>query len=307
MIRELSLGIVLLVFAKPLLAPIAYASVLAVILFPIYQKHPKKYFGLFLILLSISGLVYLSYILTNTLFGQIQALAGFYSQLSPETQIQLVEIGSNLPLQDYAISVARALPSIVVNLVFFILFSYFFLVDGELIKKAILAYIPRKKAKKLIDEGWHNLRSVVAGVFFAMFVYIICSTALLNFTNSPSPLIYSVIAALFGILPIMGAWMVYGFLIYFHLAAGNFASAMALIAFQLFWNLVVDNYFKMKYRGTLHPAILLGSIASGIAYFGFSGLLIGPLIATGIKTLASAESYVVSPVQVITKTAKGGE
>jgi predicted PurR-regulated permease PerM len=142
---------------------------------------------------------------------------------------------------------------------------------------------------------------VVGGVFVALFFYIILSTGVLYFTNSPSPLVLSVLAALFGILPVFAAWMVYAYPIYLHLMAGSYVSAAILVGFQLLWNTVFDFYFKARYRGTLHPAILIGSMIAGIAHFGFPGLLVGPLIVTIIKTIASVESYHMEPVDVVSE------
>ena len=299
MIREVLLAGLLLVFARPLLGPLAYAAVLAVALHPIYKMHQKKYFAAFLVVASIGTLIYLSYLVSITLFDQVNYLLTLYEGLGPETQVQLLELGSNLPIQDYAISVAKAIPSLAIQLLFFVIFSYFFLVDGNGVKKAIYDYLPKRKAEALIKEGWGNLSAIVSGVFVAMFVYIILSTGVLYFTNSPSPLVYSIIAGIFGILPILGAWMVYIFIIAYHFGNANYLAILALVTFQTLWLTVIDNFFKMKYRGTLHPAILLGSMMAGISYFGFSGVLIGPLLATGIKTIAVVDKHFIEPVHVV--------
>lgn len=301
MIRELVLGLVLLLFVKPILGPIAYAAVLSVVLYPIYQKHKKKYFAAFLVLVSLILMIYIGYQVTLKLFDQITWLSEIYNRLSPEEQIQLIEFSSTLPIQDYAFRVARSIPSIAVGLVLFVAFSYFFLVDGWRLKKVIYGFLPKEKAAKFVSEGWRNLNSIVGGFFVAMFVYIFISTALLYFTNSPSPLVLSVIAAIFGILPVLAAWMIYAYPVYTHLVAGNYANAMILVVFQSLWVTVVDFWFKAKYRGTLHPAVLIGSIVAGIYYFGFSGILVGPLLFTAIKTVASVERYRIEPVDVISE------
>lgn len=286
MIREILLGAVLLMFAKPLLAPISYAAILSITLYPIYRLHKKKYFAATLIFASTAVLIYVFYSFSITLFDQISYIAELSSHLNPEIQVKLIEFGSNIPFTDYAIAFAKSLPATLGKLAFFFLFSFYFLIDGHKISESLYKIMPKAKAEKLIEEGWYNLRSVVTGVFVTKFLYILISTTLLHFTGSPSPLVYSIIAALFGILPIFGAWMVYGYIVYLQIMAGNFFFALVLIAFQVIWDVLFEMAFKIKFRGTLHPAILLGSMASGIAYFGFSGLVIGPMIATGLMTLA---------------------
>lgn len=301
MIRELILGVVLLMFAKPILSPIVYSAIVAVALYPIYLKRKRKWFAALLVFVSVVILMYMGYQLTLKLFDQMTLLNDLYSKMSPEQQIQLFEIGSNLPLQDYAMGVVNSIPSVAVDLVLFVIFIYTFLVDGWRLKKVIYSFLPRDKAAKFISEGWKNLRAIVGGVFVAMFVYIAISTTLLYVTNSPSPLIISVIAAIFGVLPVLAAWMVYAYPLYIHWAAGNYFNVVILSVFQLLWVTAVDFWFKAKYRGTLHPAVLLGSMMAGIYYFGFSGIVVGPLIFTAIKTIASVERYRIEPVDVVSE------
>lgn len=287
MIRELLLGAILLLFAKPILAPLSYAAILSITLYPVYRLHPRKYFAAFLILASTVLLFYVVYNFSIMLFDQIQYLADFFTKLNPEVQVKLIELSSNIDISEYAIAIAKSIPSVLVKLVFFFLFSFYFLVDGHKIGEQVYKVMPKAKAEKLIKEGWHNLSNVVTGFFVTKFVYVFLSTTLMHFTGCPSPLIYSIVAALFGILPIFGAWMIYAYLVYLKVSEGALLFAAALTAFQLIWDLAFENfYFKIRFRGTLHPAVLLGSMASGAYYFGFSGIVIGPMIATGLITLA---------------------
>jgi len=302
--REVLFVGLLMIFAKPLLGPLAYAAVMAVTLYPIYKMHTKRYFAAFLVLASIGALIYLSYIMSITLFDQVNYLLGIYKQLSPETQVQILQFSSNLPINDYALSVAKSIPSVAIDLLFFVIFTYFFLVDGKKLKSAVYDYFPKKKAKALVEEGWKNLNAVVSGVFIGVFVYIILSTMVLYFTHSPSPLVYSIVAGIFGILPILGAWMVYIPLMIYHFNHGNYVAIIALFIYQMLWLTVIDNFFKMRYRGTLHPGVLLGSMAAGIAYFGFSGVIIGPLFVTGLKTIAVVDKHFVESVHIVENSGK---
>ena len=301
MIRELALGAILLLFFKPIIGPVVYAAVFAVALHPVYTRRKRKWFAAFLVFVTLLFLIYMGYLIVMNLFDQITWISELYYKLSPEEQVQIVELSSNIPLADYAMNLARAIPGIAVNFVLFVVFFYFFLVDGYKLKKVAYKFLPREKAAKFVSQGWKNLRSIVGGVFVAMFFYIICSTAVLYFTNSPSPLVLSVVASIFGVLPVFAAWMVYAYPIYLHLAAGNYLAAFILAAFQLLWNAAVDFWFKAKYRGSLHPALLLGSIVAGIYYFGFPGILVGPLLVTGIQTLSSITAYRVEPVDVVSE------
>ncbi len=287
--REVVLALLILLFVKPILAPLAYAAVLSVALYPAYEKHRKWYVAALLILLAVVALLFTGYQLTLKLFDQITWLNDFYSKLSPEEQIQLIQLSSNLPLQDYALRVVTSIPSLAVDFVLFVIFSYFLLVDGWRLKKAVYNFLPKEKAAKLVKKGWYNLNAVVMGFFVSTFVYLVICTSLLYFTGSPSPLVVSILAALFGILPVLGAWMALAYPVFVHLSSGNYVSAIIIVAFQLLWNSAVDFYFKARYRGTLHPAVLLGSMAAGIKWFGFSGIVIGPLLATAFETVMNIE------------------
>jgi predicted PurR-regulated permease PerM len=97
-----------------------YAAVLSVALYPIYQRHKKKYFAVLLVVISLLAILYVGYQVTLKLFDQITWMGELYSKLSPEEQVQIVEIGSNLPVQDYVLRVARSIPSMAVGLVLFV-------------------------------------------------------------------------------------------------------------------------------------------------------------------------------------------
>jgi predicted PurR-regulated permease PerM len=288
-IRETILIAFLIIFLRPLLGPIAYAALISVSLRPVYKKLPKKWFAAVLVLLSLAVFFYVSYILFSMVFDQILYLLDLYSQLSEETQLSIGKIGAGLPLDQFVLGFVQSLPSIGIGFLFFVIFSFYFLVDGDKIKDIIKKFLPPKKAKLLISEGDKNLKAVTRGVFVNFLLYVFLSTIVMYFAQCPSPLIYSIIAGIFGILPVVGAPMVYAYLIYLKLLEGSYFSIFLLVAFETLWLLVIDYWVKAKYRGTLHPAVLLASMIAGIFHFGFSGIIIGPLLATLAITLLAVQ------------------
>ncbi len=287
MLKEVLLLGVFLLFMKPLLGPLAYGAVLAVALYPIYKIKKSKWFAFILIFISVSILFYMFYLMSITVFDQIETISQLYYELAPETQVRLVKIGSDFKVVDFVLDIVKLLPRVGINFLFFIIFSFCFLVDGHKIKGFLEKIMKKDKAKILVNEGLVNLNAVVKGVFMNNFLYIFLSTGVLYFTKCPSPLIYSIVAGLFGLLPVLGAPMIYAYLIYLKLIEGSYISAIILVSFQFLWWIVIDYVIKAKYHGTLHPVVLLGSMMAGIYHFGFSGVIIGPLIATFFITMSS--------------------
>jgi len=285
--RELLLLGLFLMFMEPLIGPLAFGAVLAIALYPIYKLKKKRWFAAVLIFISILVLLYMFYLMSITVFDQITYLSEIYSSLSPETQVRLIEISSNLPIGEVTINTLKSLPGVGIGLLFFVIFSFYFLTDGYKIKGFLKKIMPKEKASELVNKGKVNLNAVVKGVFINALFFIFLSTLILYFTNSPSPLIYSIIAGIFGLLPILSSPLVYGYLVYLKLVEGSYVSAVILVVFQLLWLFVLDYVVKAKYRGTLHPAVLLGSMIAGLYHFGFSGIVIGPLLVTIVVTLAS--------------------
>jgi len=269
-------------FLRPLIGTISLAAMTAIVLYPIYSRIRRRWFAALLVLLFLSLVLYLAYTSSIFLYSQIMKLVEFYNQLAPEYRAPIVEVSRNLPLRDFAMEVASAIPGFVVRFPVYIFLVYFLLVDGHRLKEFVLKVFPRK-GERIARRVWKNANSIINGIFVNAFVFSMFGTAVLYYAGSSNPLLYAIAASFLGILPIIGAWMVYAYASIELFKAGNFGGIALIAVFLVLWYLFGDTYFKLRYRGDLHPAVLLVSAFCGIYFFGFSGFLLGPVIATALE------------------------
>jgi len=271
-------------FIKPLLGTISLAAMVAIALFPIYSKLKRRWFAAFLVLIFLLGSIYIAYLSSLFLYTQIEKLIEFYNQLAPEYKAPLIRVSKNLPLENFVIQLISTIPGFVIRFPLFIFFIYFFLVDGHKLGREVEKIFP-KKGKKIAERVWKNANSIINGIFVNALVFAFFGTLVLYYVGSSNPFLYAISAAFLGILPLIASWMIYAYAAFELYKLGNYKGIVIIALFLLLWHLFGDTYFKLRYRGDLHPAILLASIFCGIYFFGFQGILLGPVIATVIEEL----------------------
>ena len=109
---------------------------------------------------------------------------------------------------------------------------------------------------------------------------------MLFFFKIPNSLLLTLLVGLFGILPLFGGWIIYLYAAYLKLAAGELASAVLIMVWLLIWQ-PIDMKIQLNFRGKMHPAIFLLSLTAGLSVFGFSGVVLGPIIVSFLMTIGS--------------------
>ena len=105
----------------------------------------------------------------------------------------------------------------------------------------------------------------------------------------PNALFWSFVMAVFGFLPIVGAFLVWGPASGFLFILDRPAAGIGLLLWGVLVISSVDNVVKPKLiagKSELHPALALLGVVGGLAAFGFMGFLVGPLVvALAVVTL----------------------
>ena len=167
---------------------------------------------------------------------------------------------------------------------------FYFLKDGERLKRWLLAYVPLEPAytERIVGETEAMMSSVVKGTLvIAIIQGVIVGMGLLIFGVS-NPAFWGALTALASIVPIVGTWLVvvpaiaYLFLAG-HAAAGIGFTVWSLILVNACYNLVGP---QLMHRSVdIHPFIILLSILGGIGAFGPIGLLVGPFLVAFLFAL----------------------
>ncbi|MBW3583402.1 MAG: AI-2E family transporter [Euryarchaeota archaeon] len=168
--------------------------------------------------------------------------------------------------------------------IFVMLFiMYYGFKDGISFRDFVYATVPLRETYK--DKLFEELREVVDAVFIGQIFVSIIQGVLggLGFWvfGIPNAFFWGFVMTLLAILPIIGTplvWLPAGLI---ELALGNTFAGVGIIIYGAVIVSTVDNFLKPKIigdRAEVHPAIVLLGVVGGLAFFGFIGFLMGPLI-----------------------------
>ncbi len=139
----------------------------------------------------------------------------------------------------------------------------------------------RRQAKALLYG--QILTSVLVGAliggFFALF-------------RIPNPVFWGFLMAILGILPMVGAFVVYVPASVYLVWQGQWVPGIVLFAASTAVHFFIDNILRPKLvsqAAEIHPAIVMLGALGGIALMGMVGFLVGPLILSFLVTILSLE------------------
>ena len=148
------------------------------------------------------------------------------------------------------------------------------------------------------DQIFAKFQGVVDATFRGQFLTAIAQGLVagvgLAIAGVPAPIFWGAIAAVFSLIPMVGAAAVWvPSSIYLVILASNGAVGWWRPIFLIAWGVLVvslvDNLVRplvMRSGVNMHPIILFFAILGGIQAFGFTGLFLGPLVFVLLVTLA---------------------
>jgi predicted PurR-regulated permease PerM len=192
-------------------------------------------------------------------------------------------------------SIVLALPMIFLNL-FMIFFSVFYLLrDGHLLIENAKAILPIHSKHR--EHIFARLKETARAVIFGALVVAVIQGALggigfLVFGIS-SPLLWGIVMALFALVPMVGTaviWVPAGIgLVLAGSAENNPVLMWKGIGLLIYGAVIVagiDNVLKpmlISDQAKIHPVLILVGVLGGLAAFGISGFIVGPLIIATFK------------------------
>ena len=315
----LLVGAVILVFFifKPFLAPLALATVFAVILQPIYKYFTRIFGGreslasLATVILSITCFLVPCFFLgvqvfqesrqlyssllnnggTNVTVGVIhnvgQSLNGYIpgAESASITISENIDIYSKQGLAWIINNLGSALSSfsaLLVDLSIFIVALYYLLRDGYKLKKSLILLSPLEDTddEKVFGRLEKSVSSVIKGSMIIAILQGAMTTFGLLIFGVPNAFLLGMIAAIASFIPGFGTAIVIGPSIIFLFFIGHTVPAVGLIIWGALGVGLIDNFLgpKLISHGTeLHPLFVLLSVLGGIAFFGPVGIILGPL------------------------------
>ena len=199
-------------------------------------------------------------------------------------------------LGDYIGNIVRTIPFLIVQIIIFFLSLYMFVWRGDEIRTEIMDHLP-SRIRSAIEE----MTAVTVNTLYAVYVVHVATSvvtfilavpffALLGYDHV---VFYSLLAAIFQLIPIIGPTLVMIFLGIYAVTLGDLRglALIAVIGYPVvcaFPDLYLRPLF-MGQRAAIHPVLMWIGFFGGLAVMGIVGFVLGPLfialVVSGYKIL----------------------
>jgi predicted PurR-regulated permease PerM len=168
--------------------------------------------------------------------------------------------------------------------VFIMFFSFFFLlIDGnELVKKIMrLSPLQDKYESMLIDKFNSITRATIKGTILIGALQGLIGSVLFFAAGVVSPIFFGILMMISSVIPPIGSglvWIPVGIIM---LLLGHTAEGITILLVGGLIISAIDNFIRPKLVGKdtqMHPLMILFATLGGIALFGVSGFIVGPII-----------------------------
>ena len=303
---------------KPFLSPLAWATVLSIVFYPVFTfilKFVKwrplaSLVTLLTILIILLGpFSYLSYLLTQEIRSIVDnAAAGKFDPVGGVLHHPLVNTVINKILGMFHLSQAefekRILENItlfgkslmggvtggignvasaITDFIFMILSIFFFLEGGSEFVDGLEKYVPfsKKQRERLIRQTKDIIvTTIYGGVTVAVAQAIIGGTAF-SLLGVPSPVLWGFAMFIASFIPLLGTFVVWGPIAVYLFFNGMILNSIILVVVGIVAISSIDNILRpLIIRGKIQMPTLaiFFSILGGIKVFGFIGFIMGPLV-----------------------------
>ena len=314
----LILGYLTYQIISPFLSSIMWAIVLSILFYPVYAfihkyvkyKSVASLLTLIIILVILFGpFSYLSYLIAQeamSLIGNIESgsfdsLKSFFKHpaanvliskvlsifhiTEQEFQKALVENITTIG-KEYAGLIQTGLSNIVsgvINFIFMILSTFFFLGDGPEFIEKISNFMPfsKKQKDRLLQQTKDIIVSTMYGGVTVAAAQGIIGGILFAVLGISSPVLWGFTMFIASFIPMVGTFIIWGPAAGYLFFQGFYLKGVILVLGGVFVISPVDNILRpliMKGKTKMPVIAIFFSILGGIKLFGFIGLIAGPLV-----------------------------
>lgn len=302
------------------LVPIALAAVFATLFDPLYQGFLRSFRGrrslaaFFCCLVLFLGLILplygVAHLMTLEAIHFYQSIEDDVARLAQGgdagliARIKRVPWLSRLPLEEFnwrenlqnaATNIARFMTTVInrtsrgtlefVVLLFITLFTlFYFFRDGPVMVRKLRSLVPldREYKNALMGRFTSVARATVKGTLLIALVQGTLSGLTLWIFGVGSPFLWGVVATLFSIIPLVGAWLVLYPAAIIQAIQGNYGQAIGIAVVTIVVIVNVDNLLRPRLVGQetgMHDLMVFFSTLGGIGLFGATGFILGPMVA----------------------------
>lgn len=219
----------------------------------------------------------------------------FYDQIAPYRDTIFQKAGELVGhLSRFLINGVQAATMGTVNFLFmlfvFLYAMFFFLVDGHKLLEKILYYLPLEDGdeRRMLDRFTSVSRATLKGTAVIGILQGGLAGIAFAVVGIPSAVFWGTVMTVLSIIPGIGTALVWGPAAVVLATQGHWGQALGLVVFCGLVVGSIDNFLRPRLVGKdteMHDLLILFSTLGGIAFFGFIGFIIGPIIAALFVTV----------------------
>jgi len=308
------LAFVSFLILKPFLTYILFSIILTIVAYPLYEKLKSRLTfatlaAVIVILLIIIVIIVPSVYLTVTIFVQardiitnisaaeftnlqdienkLESFFGIEFNFANTLRAWILELSSTI--RSYVIGNIITFTRTIVNflagvvLMFFIMFYLF--IDGRRIVEQLKKQFPIEDKYKdhLFNRGYKTVQGLFLGLFLtAVLQGILAAVGYLIF-GMPNVILLGFLTGVLSLIPFLGPPVVYIPVSLFLLSQGNLFGGLGMILYGFLLLSNIDNFVRprlVRFRSKVHPLYVILGVVGGVAFLGFAGIVVGPLVLT---------------------------
>ena len=175
-----------------------------------------------------------------------------------------------------------------VALTFYLLFFFLRDRDQALASMRALSPLSRAQTDQMLVRVHDTIYATVYGTLAVASVQGVLGGLMFWWLDLPAPLLWGVVMALLGVVPVLGAFVVWIPAALFLGLEGRWIAALVLTGWGILVVGTVDNLLRPVLVGNrlkLHTVLAFLSIVGGLLVFGAAGLILGPVVLTITREL----------------------
>ena len=163
--------------------------------------------------------------------------------------------------------------------------------DGEHWVKLIEDNLPLKKeyTKQLLFDTKRIVAAVLYGYILTAIIQGTLAGLIFFLLGIPNPIFWGFIMIILALVPFLGTAIIWVPVAIIEILSGHYFSGIALLILGFVVIMNIDNFIRPKLiskKSDVHPVIIFVGVIGGLGVFGFTGLILGPLILTLLLVIA---------------------
>lgn len=221
-------------------------------------------------------------------------LFDWYQRIDPSLHINMADIAGQISslaqkISAFLLSQAQGFATGIFGFLFgFLIMSimmFFFFKDGPVILNRIMALspLPNFYERRLLSRLRLLMSATLYGTFLTAIIQGIAAGIGYAIAGIDQVVFWGVVTAFFALLPYFGTGLVWVPASLYLLCTGHIGSGIFLIAWGLIFVGTIDNFLRSYFISRdveTYPLLTFLCIMGGIIVWGFTGIILGPLVLT---------------------------